>query len=152
MFRTSNLLGELRVLVVKVQPLQVRVSNGPVTPSAFSILPLAVELVHLSSVLPDVSTSRAAFSDGMLKPISVPDDVRLASGQGDSWMVQKTEPVRTVPVSTDNVFSAGSVSVYSAVHLTVSGQALALPGSFLITALIQKISGLAPFSAATPLP
>src|ERR1043165_5729738 len=67
----SSVFPVLTVLVVKVQPVQV---SSEIVPVGFTVAlpalvssPLTVEPVHLSSVLPDVSTKFAPPPDGMLK-------------------------------------------------------------------------------------
>src|SRR6266576_395443 len=139
-----------RVFIGKVQVPQVTDSIEPLTNSACSSLPFAVDSEHSSIVKPSVLTSVALVPDLRLKSRLVPAAQRLASGQGVSWVVQKTELAALD--STDSVFSFGSVSVYSAVHLAVSGQAALLPVSFFSTALTAKVAGLPSFSSPRSTP
>src|SRR6266576_2344303 len=80
-----------RVFIGKVQVPQVTDSIEPLTNSACSSLPFAVDSEHSSIVKPSVLTSVALVPDLRLKSRLVPAAQRLASGQGVSWVVQKTE-------------------------------------------------------------
>src|SRR5215211_2508338 len=105
------------VVVGKVQPVQVSDSIGPMTFSFFSILPLTVEPVHVSSASPLVVTRPAEVPAFRLKLSAVPAAHKFAAGQGDAWTVQKTDLVGGGATfgSTASVFSFGSVRVYSAI-------------------------------------
>src|ERR1043165_6670475 len=96
----SHLALVVRVLVVIVQPLQVvpvvltGSENLPVTvevaPPLLVISHSIVDVVHESSVLPDVSLWTIEPPDGMLQSIFVPLGQDCPTGQGSAVVEQMT--------------------------------------------------------------